>query len=274
MFEKNSIKAIQIQTIDNCNLRCKFCPNAYRQPSGVKMEDWVFEKIVEEIKPYIQDDVEISLFLENEPLLDKKIFKRVEYIKKEIPGCELYIVTNGVFTKQYKEEILKYFDKFNMSFYGKTHKQFNRFTGSNVSKEFYNTMLKENYELADTMDKTPGKTGKINDQYSFLPEIPGRTCYSRAGFINKWKKLTKNKYVHCGKREPYDYFNFLVDGSMILCCMDYIKESAFGNIKEQTLEEIFKSNRAKTMLKKARGDIASEENFICKRCLYSYKESM
>ncbi|MFW6311978.1 MAG: hypothetical protein ACOC1K_07065, partial [Nanoarchaeota archaeon] len=103
LFKKNSIEFVQIQTIDNCNLKCDFCPNSKRPPSGYIMENWVFEKIIDEIIPYVTPRVEIDLFLENEPLLDKNIFDKAKYVGEKLPMAKKSIISNGVIAKHYKK---------------------------------------------------------------------------------------------------------------------------------------------------------------------------
>lgn len=276
LFEKNSVKYLQIQTIDLCNLRCEFCPNRYRAQSGHVMEDEVFEKILIESKPYLMEDPQIIFHLENEPLLDKKLFERMTLARNHYshPETEIFFSSNGVLAEKYLDEIVNIPNLYNFMQYGKNNKEFNKFTKSNISKEKFDRIVKTNSEIIDRInhinDTTNQKKGAKRqiESYLFGP-FPGRNCLSRAGFLDGWKvKKTEDK-IYCKKQEPNIYFNFLSNGDMILCCMDYTRESVLGNIKNQTLEEILSSKKAENIIRKARGDIKAEENFICRRCEYS-----
>ncbi|MFW6026932.1 MAG: SPASM domain-containing protein [Candidatus Woesearchaeota archaeon] len=271
LFKKNSIEFVQIQTIDNCNLKCDFCPNSKRPPSGYIMENWVFEKIIDEIIPYVTPRVEIDLFLENEPLLDKNIFNKAKYVGEKLPMAKKSIISNGVIAKHYKKNIIDNFDKYVYTLYGKNYKQFNEFTHSKITEDKFNEIYKINKEIIDSMNAL-GKKAHLDAKINPSTFSLGVDSYSRGGFLDNWKIKYKSDYARCNKKEPFIFFNFLADGSMILCCMDYIKETTIGNIKFQSLNEILNSKRAKNVIRKARGEIRSEENFICKRCIY-YKKS-
>lgn len=275
LFEYSSIRYLSIQTIDKCNLRCEFCPNRYRAQSGQIMEDEVFEKILIESKPYMAEDSQIVFHLENEPLLDKKIFERIKLARDYFPGqgTELFMSSNGVLAEKHKDQIISHLNIYNNMQYGENHKKFNKFTKSEITKEKFDRVVEANKEIVETMnhinETTTQKKAAKRDIVSFTPK-PGINCHSRAGFLDGWKIKTKTKRLGCKKQEPDIYFNFLSNGDMILCCMDYIRESVLGNIKYKTLEEIFSTKKAQNIIKRARGEVDSEENFICRRCRYSY----
>jgi len=61
-------------------------------------------------------------------------------------------------------------------------------------------------------------------------------------------------------------FHFLHNGKMILCCNDYNEEVIMGDITLNNVHDIIASENYKTINKKVRGQIASEVDFLCKRC--------
>jgi MoaA/NifB/PqqE/SkfB family radical SAM enzyme len=87
---------IQLQTQSLCNGRCLFCP--YPELSG-KLDqgkmDWpLFKKIADELVSWERIG-KVMLMLQNEPLLDKDFFKRIDYFKSKRPELKLATVTNG-----------------------------------------------------------------------------------------------------------------------------------------------------------------------------------
>jgi len=48
--------------------------------------------------------------------------------------------------------------------------------------------------------------------------------------------------------------------------MDYHRETVFGNLKKQTISEIFESDTYNNIFKQVQGDLESPDDFICKRC--------
>src|SRR3954464_10015057 len=88
---------IQLQTINACQAACTMCP--YDTYSKVfqrgRMDDDLFEKVVAEIAQHPETHGFIPM-LQNEPLLDKKLFDRLRLFR-EVAGdkIELEMVTNG-----------------------------------------------------------------------------------------------------------------------------------------------------------------------------------
>ncbi|MBM3303102.1 MAG: SPASM domain-containing protein, partial [Deltaproteobacteria bacterium] len=70
--------------------------------------------------------------------------------------------------------------------------------------------------------------------------------------------------INCPRVDAW--LHFLYNGDLILCCMDYHRETAFGNIKTRSLKEILSGHDFKHLRAQARGEAASPDNFICRRC--------
>lgn len=88
---------IQIETCNRCNNDCPFCPanrnNDTRKPRF--MDEELFYSIIDQL--YAMDyHGTISLFSNNEPLLDGRILKFVEYARKCLPNAIHYLYTNGI----------------------------------------------------------------------------------------------------------------------------------------------------------------------------------
>ena len=66
-----------------------------------------------------------------------------------------------------------------------------------------------------------------------------------------------------------DQFGILADGTVVPCCLDSEGVIALGNIFEQDIEEILRSERASAMRDGFCRGIATEE--LCKRCGYAQR---
>ena len=88
---------IQIETCNRCNNDCPFCPanrnNDTRKPKF--MDEQLFYSIIDQLRAMNYRGT-ISLFSNNEPLLDGRIFKFIEYVKKRLPNAVNYLYTNGI----------------------------------------------------------------------------------------------------------------------------------------------------------------------------------
>jgi radical SAM protein with 4Fe4S-binding SPASM domain len=79
-----------VETTAKCNLYCPMCPREiYRQPKE-DMTDEIFERLVAEAAPAAEHMMLIGL---GEPLLDRKIFDRIEYCARH--GISTLLSTNG-----------------------------------------------------------------------------------------------------------------------------------------------------------------------------------
>ena len=253
------LHSLHIQTIESCNSHCVMCPNSYKRLSDKVIEDWVFIKIIRETLPYMLRNADYNLFLQNEPLLDKFIHKRAEFIKKINPNSNIYISTNGILLPKFKNK-LQYFDRILVSIYGHNVEDYNKITRSQISKKTFDEFM-EVIKEHDNVEENLKFSSEWNSYNDILSSFT-----SRAGFLSDNKIIHKTSNIKCKKKRYENWLNFLADGTLILCCMDYNKEAVLGNIKHQSLKEIFESKLFKTITLKAAGKIKSEKDFICKKC--------
>lgn len=87
---------IEIETINRCNGGCSFCAvNRENDPRPLrKMDNGLFRNIVQQLGD-LQYDGTLSLYGNNEPLLDKRIFEFAKLTRELVPRARLCIFTNG-----------------------------------------------------------------------------------------------------------------------------------------------------------------------------------
>ena len=90
-------QVIQVQTKYGCNARCVFCPMGREQNQiHGQMDDVTFQRIVDEA---VENRAKVlSPYLQNDPLVDRRIHERVAYIRERrgrrlLPKTKL--ITNG-----------------------------------------------------------------------------------------------------------------------------------------------------------------------------------
>jgi len=269
------IQKIQIQTINSCNAKCIKCPNSKIYQTRKTMDDDVFLKILYELKITFPEDTffHFDMYLQNEPLLDKNLFKRIKLVKEYFKGrCEIYISTNTMLLPKYKNDILKYLDpkidQINLALHTWDAESYNMVHGTKISQSKFEDMKKASEELVEVFKE------KSHYNY-FSKDIPKnkelyeskdwyQLAYSRGGFLSN-DRIIITDLQGC-MRNKHKYFNFLYDGSLILCCMDYLRQTVYGNIKHQSLKEIINSEIYKTLMLKVEGKKESAKDFICKKC--------
>ena len=106
------INTIEIETINRCNNDCSFCPvnrNDDTRPF-CKMSEELFKKIIDELAQNNYSGY-ISLFSNNEPLVDVRIFQFLKYAKDKLPNATHCMYTNGILLDDEKYiELVKYLD--------------------------------------------------------------------------------------------------------------------------------------------------------------------
>lgn len=301
---ENSRISVQIQTTSVCTGKCIMCPymESWHKSNPGYMTDIVFDKILEEISDF--SIKKICPYLENEPLADHKIFERISKIRKKFPETVIEISTNASLLT--KDKIKKLLDVLCegphdlwLSFHGVDKRTYEGIMGLSFEKNFFNiiNLLREskgrNLNLR-IRGAGLGRESTLNHQYSFdqdtyksfwesifniynlkrknfFPKIDCFTYHDRAGSIKR-NSIHLNHIVrpslenfNCVRLK--EWLHFLYTGELILCCMDYHRETVFGDIRNQNLTEIFKGLRYENLGSSVTGLIESSCNFICKRCI-------
>ena len=103
---KNNNKPLFVlfETTSKCNLRCNMCVQSVGYEQTERMEDKLFYKAVDEIKKLKVPSVAMNQI--NEPLLDKKIFEKIEKISSVNTVADIHMNTNAVLLNKKNSEII------------------------------------------------------------------------------------------------------------------------------------------------------------------------
>ena len=258
---------VQIQTFDGCNASCYKCPTPFLYHSYKPIDDDLFVKIVAQLYNY--ESLRIALYLQNEPLLDPLLFKRAKFLKKVFGSrVELEISTNCLLLPKYKDQIIENFDIIILSLQAWNCDIYNRIHRLNIDEVYFNKIISAFEEIKKLKDKQvhakqfspkilEGKD--INDVNAWYP-----MAYSRAGFLSG-DKIIYQKIKGCRKNKHHG-ISILYDGTVILCCMDYLRQAVVGNLNHQTINEIINSQLYQRYILAVEGKIETPPDFICKKC--------
>lgn len=288
---------IQIQTINACNASCVMCPYSKNKKEKYQiMSDDLFAKIIQEISG-VKNITQIHLYLQNEPLLDFRIFDRVKLIKKlKNKNIETCIVSNGSLLNDKKIEQLLLsqnditsfsIDAFTKKTYEKIRpgldfdklirniKKINK--TQNMKKMSVSFLVQhENYQELNDFKKFWRKKG-VNVIVKELTNRAGALkSYNKVRYkkqnISLTKKIKNKILTKTIKNCPFLIlsFNILVNGDVILCCNDYNHVMILGNIKESSIKDIWngeKYKKIRELFYKKRFD----EIPICRDCTFIMK---
>lgn len=221
--------SIEFSIIGACNRRCIFCPRVDDKQFPNKYESLplnIFHKIMRELWS-IHYTGRISFSGFSEPLLTKNIEEYISCGKKLCPNMTIEIVTNGdcLTLERLKNLFLSGLDNIRISLYDGPHqvKQFQKMQASaNLNNKQF--ILRKRY----------------------LPEKDyGMNISNRAGTITLINKYVNVKPLEKSLNQPchYPFYKMVVDytGEVVICSNDWLKKRVVGNVKHQTVFEIWNS---------------------------------
>lgn len=292
---------LQIQTVSTCNATCYFCPylESWHKDNPGVMSEQVYRDIIDQVSCY--KVTKFCPYLENEPLLDPNIFNRIEYGLSRLDYLILELSTNAAHLDNKKlEDVLRIFPKVNhelrISFHGVDKESFESIMGLDFDRCLSNVLaLIEALQNHNLKIKILGSGApllaestapKWFDEKKYMtfwdgiflkqgfkkkPAVSYFKYHDRAGSIGRnevnfsadFNRNLDGFYCH----RIDQWLHFLYTGEVILCCMDYHKKTVFGDITQNTLAEIYKSDKYKEIASKAIGLTCSADNFICKKCI-------
>lgn len=276
---KMLFKRIYIEITNRCNLQCSFCPPLKQQQRDMTINE--FEHIIKEIKPYTNY---VYLHLKGEPLLHPSLSELFKICHEN--DMNVNLTTNGFFLAKQADLLFSSFalKRINISLQcliSMTDSQkkvylenltlfIKRFKNEGkmyLSFRLWNNHLDQktailNNELIDFLEKNFESNILANSNKPFFPKV---YLSQEDEFI--WPNLNhpiNEGLVKClgGKQ----HIGILVDGTVVICCLDHEGKTNLGNINQDSLFNILNSDKYLNSLLFFKQNKAYLE--LCKRCLY------
>lgn len=274
-------KVVYIETTNLCNADCIMCPhNKITREPGF-MSDRIFYKIIADCKKNNIKNTQIFFHKEGEPLLDKKLFERIKYAKKEIgKGNEIGINTNGMLLLKDKavkliesglDTIYFSIDGTDKEKYEEIRRNLDYDVVINNVKNFFRikeelgSSIRVIMQMLTLEDNSQEEKifKKLWQDYPCEFYIKRMHSYLDGGNSSLTKELEKKQLKVC--EDPFKIVVIYTNGEVGLCCWDYNNEYSLGNILEKDLFSIFNDKKAILMREK---QINLDCNNIvpCNRC--------
>jgi len=255
-------KQVWIENTNHCNATCVMCPRELLTRSKKIMSFDLYERLINEISQYNHLVERVHMHNFGEPLLDKRLAEKVK-LAKDHGIKHVYFVTNASLlnANNAKNLIQSGLDEFKISFYGVNESSYNSIM---VDLDFNTTLknVKNFFELRKNL--------KANKPKVILQLIP--QALNDANLEKKWTNLFKEylddeigdilnyyelhnygegrDYVERGSHDirnvchwPWDVMVILQDGSVTACCMDFDGKIILGNVNEQSIYDIWHSEK-------------------------------
>lgn len=270
------------ETTNICNLRCIMCPYPeMTRRTGVMALD-LFQKVVDEIKPYARY---IGLHNFGEPLLNPALPRFIDYAAGA--GLRTWLSTNATLLTEAKslelldsrlDVIIFSLDGATKATYEKVRRQ-GQFeeTKTNVER-FLELKKKRNarrpltiVQIIDMMNTEPEVAGFKEEWRGKADQVLVKafaTWSDQVGGIKELAKGGQRPQPHAGKRPPclYLWRSLVVqwDGTIVLCCNDFDNKIVGGDANRQSLREVWNSPLMRDLrARHLRGDFGTP---ICRDC--------
>ncbi len=232
---------VLIETRTDCNRKCSFCPQSFHERPFQEMGWDVFDTIIQQLYR-LEFSGRITFGVTNEPLLDHRTIDMVRHARQTSPRFFLDITTNGnLLTLEMMDQLFTAgLDNININ-------------------DYRSDRIEHKQELSKNLQP-------ISAAYIYNPKIgfhyrsTNEVLSSRGGNV---EKQTKNTHIHSFCNYPFRKLVLSPNGDVVLCCMDYLYEVTFGNVRDQELEYIWHSselNNYRTML------LTKARKKICAKC--------
>ena len=278
-------KYLSIQTTSICNAACVFCP--YEKVKDLFppkiMDMGLYRKIIDECSHY-QGVKRLILYMNNEPLTDPYLIERINYAKKKLPWANVHFLTNGLLlTDEMAEKLLQsQVDWVGISFHGIKKETIEKTMGIpyELALERINSFIEKakkrkdlsNYVMISFLrHRYLGEEEKNEAAAYWRDKGVQRISYfdapvSRAGNVEHLPKVFHQQgIVGCKSIWADEMLHVVEDGKVVLCCMDWRRETILGDLGKESIYEVWNGRRKKTW-EMIKGKQSMPDDFLCKKC--------
>jgi sulfatase maturation enzyme AslB (radical SAM superfamily) len=260
---------IQIETTLACNAECPFCSHSTLTRRPRRMEDWVWQKIVDETRGL---GITYRPFLINEPLADHRLADIIRYIRKD-DTARIELNSNGELMKEERaRELLDAgIDIIRFSIDGFSEETFSK---SRVGLDYNLTVERvvRFIELARAAGSTAHiEVRMITMDYNKHEQDAFIDFWTRAGaiavitdlYLWPWEPGVQPVQLPC-KKVLKEMF-FFVNGKASLCCWDSHERGVVGDVTKQHVLDIWHgeiNRRYRALLEQGR----RRDLLLCSNC--------
>lgn len=274
---------VQIQTVTGCNADCIFCPNRKTERPialGRRMDEALYRSVVDQclelgVRRY-------TLYLMNEPMLDRELPQRVAYISRRIRKPQYTKTTShgGLLTARMAQGLLDSgLDKLKLSVHSLNPERYWKIMRLRLDRTLRN--IDRFLELkARGGYRRPKLEIVVVDSVHNHAEIPDIQKYWGEREIKLIIEPVENRADHdliraaaVGVRRllPFTWCRrlteqlyVLYDGRVLMCCADWEQRAVLGDLKNSSLQDIWRGERYAELRRRfVDGDL---QGTLCEGC--------
>lgn len=266
-------KQLIIETTNVCDAKCVTCPREQYTQKPKTMDMELFRKIVDDAVQYGVESVDTCGF--GEPLLDRHLFERYEYIRSRLPRADIFMSTTGFHLAKDKwDRTIELVDTIKFSIYGVTKPVYESFHGGRLKYE--DSMANILGFLAYKGSRKPRTVGLFLDT-----EING---HEKEAWLRRWEPMLNEVMIwkphnwvdgrhyrdvdyerqeSCGRPENAPMYVH-ADGTVSPCCFDIHKRIPLGNLNIHSIEQIYRGEPYRKLRQAHRE--CNFTDYICAKC--------
>ncbi len=251
----------EIETVNTCNARCPMCTIEEWHRNSPTMKDDLFNKIVEEISDHASILKRVSLYRDGEPLLDKKLPDRIDQLK-QVGVPTVSIATNvSILDEERSRRILESgIDHIILSIDSLKKEVYEAIRVRLNMEEVLENALRF-IELRNTIRPQTQIVVRMIRQESNFDEWPSYqefwdkkvAPHDRVYFRNlhNWGSQLENFTPVSARTQPalpcvalWSLMVIFANGDVPMCNVDFNNAFPTGNLRENTIEELWRSKIA------------------------------
>ena len=220
---------VEISESGMCNRKCSFCPRS--DPDYPDVNEFISEKLHKKLCDELSELNYSGLIIYSgfvEPMLDKNIYKLIEYAKSKNPKARIEIVSNGDVLNA--ERLLKIYDhgldRMLISLYDGEEQYFKfKKLGEDLNLNDYQYVLRKRY---------------LPEEQDF-----GITLSNRGGMLKNAEYKIAPQKEKIKQKCFYPSYKFFLDynGDVLMCSHDWGKKNVLRNLNNQSFKDIWLSDK-------------------------------
>lgn len=283
--------SLVIDPCNLCNFKCHFCALQTKkevldfQKQLMNME--LFKKIIDDLKEFQGELKVLRISGQGEPLLNPNFSEMVKYAKEQNVAEYIETVTNGSrLCPELNQKIIESgIDRIRISIEALDAKGYLEIAGTKINFDEFVKNIRDLHERSGACEiyckivNVAIPTQEKKDRFfAIFEEICDRIFIDNiiplwSDFsVNSEKGRNVNKGMHGQEIKsvkvcPYPFYSLIVnsDGEVTVCCADWKRKLVVGDLKQQSMIEIWKGNKLRNFWKEMLK--GNKNNFeMCKKC--------
>lgn len=276
-------KQIILDIHSYCNAKCRMCPYdslKRKIPMGV-MEENLFEKIIDDFSHLSKaNNFKGSVLFCNmgELFIYPEVIDRIRYVLNS--GLDFNIQTNGfLMSPKVVDRLIQC--EFNgtilISCHGITPQVYKEVMGLDISTTLANVDYlirhypKNKIGIQAIPYRWPRGEARRVRKYWHHKGINVRMPLpnNRAGLVPSIKAKYKSSLMGCNPDRPLGEMVICFNGDVVLCCNDMAQQQIVGNLRKNSIEDVWNGEVFLDNLRQIYCGKPSSEDFICKMCEFA-----